>query len=158
MIWLAFVLIVVMHVLLFKTPLGLRIRSVGEHPLAVDTVGISVYRTRYAAVVVSGMLAALGGAYLSFGAGASFNQGMTNGRGYIALAAVILGKWNPLGALAACLLFGFGFALSIPLQREADISANLLSTLPYVLTLVALVGVIGRSVGPAAVGRPYTKG
>ena len=104
--------------------------------------------------ILSGILASLGGAYLSFGFGGSFNENMTNGRGYIALAAVILGKWNPLGALAACLLFGFGFALSIPLQREADISANLVSTLPYVLTLIALVGVIGRSRPPAAVGRP----
>ena len=104
------------------------------------------------------MLAALGGAYLSIGFTGTFNENMSAGRGFIALAAVIFGKWNPFGAFAACLLFGFASALSIPLQREADISANLLSTLPYVLTLVALVGVIGRSVGPAAVGRPYTKG
>ncbi len=109
-------------------------------------------------VVLSGMLAALGGAYLSIGFTGTFNENMSAGRGFIALAAVIFGKWNPFGAFGACLLFGFASALSIPLQREADISANLLSTLPYVLTLVALVGVIGRSVGPAAVGRPYTKG
>jgi hypothetical protein len=115
---------------------------------------------RYVAVIVSGMLAALGGAYLSVGFTGTFNENMSAGRGFIALAAVIFGKWNPFGAFGACLLFGFASALSIPLQREADISANLVSTLPYVLTLVALVGVIGRSVGPAgqttggAVGHP----
>jgi simple sugar transport system permease protein len=157
MIWLMFVLLVVSWIVLFKTPLGLRLRSVGEHPKAADTVGISVFRMRYGAVVISGVLAALGGAYLSIGFTGSFNENMTVGRGFIALAAVIFGKWNPFGAFGACLLFGFASALSIPLQREADVSANLVSTLPYVLTLVALVGVIGRSIGPAAVGRPYTK-
>ena len=158
MIWLMFALLVLSWVVIFRTPIGLRLRAVGEHPRAADTVGISVYGIRYVAVIVSGMLAALGGAYLSIGFTGTFNEGMSAGRGYIALAAVIFGKWNPFGAFGACLLFGFASALSIPLQREADISANLLSTLPYVLTLVALVGVIGRSVGPAAVGRPYTKG
>jgi simple sugar transport system permease protein len=157
MTWLMLILAVAAWFVIFKTPIGLRLRSVGEHPRAADTVGISVFKIRYGAVILSGILASLGGAYLSFGFGGSFNENMTNGRGFIALAAVILGKWNPLGALAACLLFGFGFALSIPLQREADISANLVSTLPYVLTLIALVGVIGRSRPPAAVGRPYVK-
>jgi general nucleoside transport system permease protein len=157
MIWLMLALVVLSWIFFFKTPLGLRLRSVGEHPKAADTVGISVYKIRYAAVVGSGMLAALGGAYLSIGFTGTFNENMSAGRGFIALAAVIFGKWNPLGVFGACLLFGFGFALSIPLQREADISANLISTLPYLLTLIALVGVIGRSVGPAAVGRPYTK-
>jgi simple sugar transport system permease protein len=157
MIWLMFAVLVVSWVVLFKTPIGLRLRSVGEHPRAAETVGISVYGIRYGAVIVSGMLAALGGAYLSIGFTGSFNENMTSGRGFIALAAVILGKWSPVGAFGACLLFGFGFALSIPLQREADVSANLVSTLPYVLTLIALVGVIGRSIPPAAVGRPYTK-
>jgi simple sugar transport system permease protein len=157
MIWLMFVLLILSWIMLFKTPIGLRLRSVGEHPRAADTVGINVYGVRYAAVIASGMLAALGGAYLSIGFTGSFNENMSAGRGYIALAAVILGKWNPLGAFAATLLFGFGYAIQIPLQREADISANLLSTLPYVLTLIALVGVIGRSIPPAAVGRPYVK-
>jgi ABC-type uncharacterized transport system permease subunit len=157
MIWLMFALLIASWIMLFKTPIGLRLRSVGEHPRAADTVGINVFAVRYAAVVASGMLAALGGAYLSIGFTGTFNENMSAGRGFIALAAVILGKWNPLGAFAATLLFGFGFAISIPLQREADISANLLSTLPYVLTLIALVGVIGRSIPPAAVGRPYVK-
>ena len=157
MIWVMLALLLASWVVLFKTPIGLRLRSVGEHPRAADTVGINVFAVRYAAVVASGVLAALAGAYLSIGFTGSFNENMTVGKGFIALAAVILGKWNPLGAFAATLLFGFGFAISIPLQREADISANLLSTLPYVLTLIALVGVIGRSIPPAAVGRPYVK-
>jgi simple sugar transport system permease protein len=157
MMWLVFVLIVVSYVVLFKTPVGLRLRSVGEHPRAAETVGISVYRVRYGAVVLSGVLAALGGAYLSFGFGGSFNENMTVGKGFIALAAVIFGKWHPAGAFAGCLLFGFASGLAQRLQGEADISANLLSTLPYVLTLIALVGLIGRSRPPASVGRPYVK-
>jgi simple sugar transport system permease protein len=157
LVWLMFATVLLAYVVLFKTPIGLRIRSVGEHPRAADTVGISVYRVRYAAVVTSGILAALGGAFLSIGFVGSFAENMTSGRGFIALAAVIFGKWRPGWAFAACLLFGFGFALAIPLQREADISENLISTLPYVLTLVALVGLIGRSIPPAAVGRPYIK-
>jgi simple sugar transport system permease protein len=157
MIWLMLALLVLTWVVLFKTPAGLRIRSVGEHPRAADTVGISVYGIRYACVVVSGMLAALGGAYLSIGFVGSFNENMTVGRGFIALAAVIFGKWRPFPAFAACLLFGFSSGLAQRLQSEANISANLLQTLPYVLTLIALIGVVGRSRGPAAVGRPYVK-
>jgi ABC-type uncharacterized transport system permease subunit len=157
LVWLMFLIVILAYVVLFKTPIGLRIRSVGEHPKAADTVGISVYGVRYAAVITSGILAALGGAFLSIGFVGSFAENMTSGRGFIALAAVIFGKWRPGWAFAACLLFGFGFALAIPLQREAGISENLISTLPYVLTLVALVGLIGRSIPPAAVGRPYIK-
>jgi ABC-type uncharacterized transport system permease subunit len=157
MIWLMLLLLVLTWIVLFKTPIGLRIRSVGEHPRAADTVGISVYGIRYACVVLSGMLAALGGAYLSIGFVGSFNENMTVGRGYIALAAVIFGKWRPFPAFAACLLFGFSSGLAQRLQAEANISANLLQTLPYVLTLIALVGVVGRSRGPAASGRPYVK-
>jgi general nucleoside transport system permease protein len=162
MIWLMLLTVVLSWVVLFKTPLGLRIRSVGEHPRAADTVGISVFKVRYAAVILSGLLAGLGGAYLSFGFGNAFNENMTAGRGYIALAAVIFGNWRPFGAFGACLLFGFSSALALRLQGSpllpSDLaSANLLQTLPYVLTLVALVGVIGRSRGPAAAGRPYVK-
>jgi ABC-type uncharacterized transport system permease subunit len=157
LVWIMFGVVILAYVILFKTPIGLRIRSVGEHPRAADTVGISVYGVRYAAVVTSGVLAALGGAFLSIGFVGTFTENMTSGRGYIALAAVIFGKWLPGWAFAATLLFGFGFAISIPLQREAGISENLISTLPYVLTLVALVGLIGRSIPPAAVGRPYVK-
>jgi len=156
MIWVMFGVVIAAWVVLFKTPVGLRLRSVGEHPRAADTVGISVYGVRYAAVVASGMLAALGGAFLSIGFTGSFNENMTAGRGFIALAAVILGKWNPVGAFAATLLFGFGFAL-VPRLQGQGLSENLVSMLPYVLTLIALVGVIGRSIPPAAVGRPYVK-
>ena len=157
LVWLMFATVILAYIVLFKTPIGLRIRSVGEHPKAADTVGISVYGVRYAAVVTSGILAALGGAFLSIGFVGSFAENMTSGRGYIALAAVIFGKWRPGWAFAATLLFGFGFAISIPLQREANISENLISTVPYLLTLVALVGLIGRSTPPAAVGHPYVK-
>ncbi|HEV8601872.1 MAG TPA: ABC transporter permease [Gaiellaceae bacterium] len=157
LVWLMFAVVILSYVVLFKTPIGLRIRSVGEHPRAADTVGISVYRVRYLAVVTSGVLAALGGAFLSIGFTGTFSENMTSGRGFIALAAVIFGKWRPGWAFVATLLFGFGFAVSIPLQREADISANIISTLPYVLTLIAVAGLIGRSIPPAAVGRPYVK-
>jgi ABC-type uncharacterized transport system permease subunit len=157
LVWVMVAVVILAYVVLFKTPIGLRIRSVGEHPRAADTVGISVYAVRYAAVVTSGVLAALGGAFLSIGFVGSFAENMTSGRGYIALAAVIFGKWRPGWAFAACLLFGFGFALAIPLQREANVSENLISAFPYLLTLVALVGLIGRSTPPAAIGRPYVK-
>jgi ABC-type uncharacterized transport system permease subunit len=157
LVWLMLLTVILAYVVLFKTPIGLRLRAVGEHPKAADTVGISVYGVRYAAVVASGMLAALGGAFLSIGFVGSFAENMTSGRGFIALAAVIFGKWRPGWAFAATLLFGFGFALAIPLQREAGISENLISTLPYVLTLLALIGLVGRSIPPAAVGRPYVK-
>jgi general nucleoside transport system permease protein len=157
MIWLSFLLLIVAHIALFKTPLGLRIRSVGEHPRAADTVGISVYGTRYAAVILSGVLAALGGAYLSIGYVGSFNENMTAGRGFIALAAVIFGNWRPFGAFGAALLFGGSTALSFRLAQPWGNAAVLFQALPYVLTLVAVAGVIGRSVPPAAVGRPYVK-
>jgi general nucleoside transport system permease protein len=157
MIWMAILLVIVASIVLFHTPIGLRIRSVGEHPKAADTVGISVYGVRYAAVITSGVLAALGGAFLSFGFGGAFNENMTVGKGFIGLAAMIAGNWRPLPAFAVCLLFGFSDGLARRLQSEADISVNLLQTLPYVLTLVALVGIIGRSRPPAAVGRPYVK-
>ncbi len=161
MIWLALALIFVSWVVMFKTPVGLRIRSVGEHPRAADTVGINVYATRYAAVTLSGMLAAAGGSYLSIGFVGSYNENMTAGRGFIALAALIFGNWRPFGAAAACLLFGFSSALAqrLPVYSEsAGVPIDVLfQALPYVLTLIAVAGVIGRSIPPAAVGRPYKK-
>ena len=157
LIWLSLIGVVVLAVFLFRTPRGLRLRSVGEHPRAAETVGISVIRTRYLAVVTSGMLAALGGAYLSIGFVGSFNQGMTAGRGFIALAAVIFGKWRPGGALAAALLFGFSTALAQRLPAFSPSAAVLFQALPYVLTLIAVAGIIGRSRPPAAVGQPYVK-
>jgi ABC-type uncharacterized transport system permease subunit len=157
MVWLSFVLLVLAAVFMFRTPLGLRLRAVGEHPRAADTVGISVYGVRYAAVVLSGVLAALGGAYLSIGFVHSFNQQMTAGRGFIALAAVIFGRWRPGGAFAAALLFGLSSALAQRLPVYSGSAATLFQALPYVLTLIAVAGVIGRSIPPAAVGRPYVK-
>jgi simple sugar transport system permease protein len=157
MIWIAIVLVFATWVVVFKTPIGLRIRSVGEHPRAADTVGINVYAVRYGAVIVSGMLAAAGGAYLSLGFVNSFSTNMTAGRGFIALAALIFGNWRPFGAAAACLLFGFSSALSDFLQEYSTSISTLFEALPYVLTLVAVAGVIGRSIPPAAVGRPYVK-
>ncbi len=157
MIWIALLLIPLSWLVLFKTPLGLRTRAVGEHPRAADTVGIDVYAIRYGAVVASGMLAAAGGAFLSIGFVNSFNENMTAGRGFIALAAVIFGNWRPFGVAAACLLFGFSSALAQRLPEYSGSAATLFQALPYVLTLIAVAGVIGRSIPPAAVGRPYRK-
>jgi ABC-type uncharacterized transport system permease subunit len=146
------------YFVLFKTAIGLRIRACGEHPRAADTVGINVYAVRYAAVVASGMLAALGGAFLSIGyGGGSFTEDMTEGRGFIALAAMIFGNWRPFGAWAAALLFGFSTALAFRLPVYSSSAATLFQALPYVLTLVAVAGVIGRSTPPAADGQPYVK-
>jgi ABC-type uncharacterized transport system permease subunit len=157
MVWLSFALLIVTYVVVFKTPIGLRLRAVGEHPRAADTVGINVYATRYAAVIVSGMLAAAGGAYLSIGFLGSFNENMTAGRGFIALAALIFGNWRPFGAFGAALLFGFSSALAQRLPEYSPSGAVLFQALPYALTLIAVAGVIGRSIPPAAVGRPYVK-
>jgi ABC-type uncharacterized transport system permease subunit len=157
MIWMAVVLVIQTWLVIFKTTIGLRIRACGEHPRAADTVGIDVYAVRYAAVTLSGVLAAIGGAYLSIGFGNSFTENMTGGRGFIALAALIFGSWRPFGAAAACLLFGFSSALGVSLQVYSLSISTLFTALPYLLTLVAVAGVIGRSVPPAADGQPYVK-
>jgi ABC-type uncharacterized transport system permease subunit len=157
MIWVGIALVALTWVIVFKTPIGLRIRACGEHPRAADTVGIDVYAIRYAAVTLSGMLAAAGGAYLSIGFGNSFTENMTAGRGFIALAALIFGNWRPVGAAAACLLFGFSSALGVNLQAYSLSISTLFTALPYLLTLVAVAGVIGRSTPPASIGRPYVK-
>jgi general nucleoside transport system permease protein len=159
MIWLALATVVLAYIVIFRTAIGLRIRAVGEHPRAADTVGISVYATRYAAVTVSGVLAALGGVYLSLGFVHSFTENMTAGRGFIALAALIFGKWRPFGVLGAALLFGFASAVAPRLENVESWASysTLFQALPYVLTLIAVAGVIGRSIPPAAIGRPYEK-
>jgi general nucleoside transport system permease protein len=166
MVWLSFALLIGTYVLFFRTSIGLRIRAVGEHPRAADTVGISVFQTRYVCVTMSGVLAALGGAYLVAFSGA-FIELMTDGRGFIALAALIFGNWRPFGAFAAALLFGFSNALVYQLQgaytanttipTSGSASLLLLNALPYLLTLIAVAGVIGRSIPPASSGRPYVK-
>ncbi|TMD44845.1 MAG: ABC transporter permease [Chloroflexi bacterium] len=142
--------------LLFRTNIGLRIRAVGEHPQAADTAGVNVRLLRYMCVISSGLLSGLAGAYLALGVSGIFLDNMTNGRGFIALAAVIFGKYTAIGAAIACLIFGLGNGLSFALQ---DLNlGSLLNTLPYVFTLIALVGLVGRTTPPAADGIPYEPG
>ncbi len=158
--YLALILVVVTHIVLYRTRWGLRMRAVGENPRAADTVGINVIRTRYANVVIGGALAGLAGAFLSLEAVGSFERLMTNGRGFIALAAMIFGNWNPFGAWAAALLFGFSNALQSQLQFLGlgnVIPHQFIGLLPYVLTIIVLAGFVGRARPPAAVGQPYTK-
>ncbi len=155
--WAALILVPILSVYLFRTRGGLRLRSVGEKPRAADSLGLPVLRTRYLAVTASGALAALGGVFLSIGLLGSFNEQMTAGRGFIALAAVIFGSWRPFGALAGACLFGFSTALAQRLPAFSESTAVLFQALPYVLTLVVVAGVIGRSRPPAAIGVPYVK-
>jgi simple sugar transport system permease protein len=155
--WIGLALVPGLTFFLFRTTWGLRLRSVGEKPRAADTVGLPVFRIRYFAVIASGMLAALGGAYLSVGFVGSFNPNMTEGRGFIALAAMIFGKWKAWGALWATLLFGFASALADNLSQVNTNLGTLFEALPYVLTLIAVAGVIGRSRPPASDGIPYVR-
>ncbi len=155
--WVGLALVPALTFFLFRMKWGLRLRSVGEKPRAADTVGLPVLRIRYTAVVVSGMLAALGGAYLSVGFVGSFSNDMTNGRGFISLAAMIFGKWRPWGALWACLLFGFGNAMSDRVSSVNPTLGTLFEALPYVLTLVAVAGLVGRSRPPESDGIPYER-
>jgi ABC-type uncharacterized transport system permease subunit len=143
--------------LLFHTNIGLRIRAVGEHPQAADTAGVNVRLIRYLCVMGSGVLSGIAGAFLSLGIAGIFNSDMTAGAGFIALAAMIFGKYTPWGTGAACLIFGLGEALTSRLQ-DSHISPNLLSTIPYILTIIALVGLVGRTTPPAADGVPYEPG
>jgi len=156
---LAFIAVAVSTYVVFRTPFGLRLRSVGEHPRAADTVGISVVKYRYVAVLISGALAGIGGAFISFNV-SSYTENMVAGNGFIALAALIIGKWKPMGVLLASLLFGFTQGLSSRLSGvgwlpDAVKAPELLSALPYVITLVVLAGFVGKSIGPAAAGKPY---
>jgi ABC-type uncharacterized transport system permease subunit len=155
--YIALAILVGINFLLFRTNIGLRVRAVGEHPEAADTAGINVRLVRYCCVVGSGLLSGLAGAFLSLGIAGIFNPNMTAGAGYIALAAMIFGKYTPWGTGAACLIFGLGEALS-PRLQDTGISPYLLSTLPYILTVVALVGLVGRTIAPAADGIPYDPG
>jgi general nucleoside transport system permease protein len=156
---LAIVLVFVAHWVLFRTRWGLRTRAVGEHPLAADTVGIDVFRVRYLNVVLGGALAGLGGAYFTLESVPHFEPLMTNGRGFIALAAMIFGKWTPIGSWGAALLFGVTEALPVTLQIQGfAVPYQLVGMLPYVLTIVVVAGAIGRATPPAAIGVPYVKG
>ena len=157
LIWAGLALVLITWVVVFRTPPGLRLRSVGENPLAAETAGLPVVRTRYLAVIMSGLLAGAGGAYLSIGFVHSFSENMTVGKGFIALAALIFGRWRPGGALAAALLFGFSTALAQRLPVFSPSAATLFQALPYVLTLIAVAGVVGRSIAPAALGRPLER-
>lgn len=152
MIWLGLVAIPVIAWLLYRTPFGLRIRAVGEHPAAAVSVGISVTRIRYAAVVLSGILAGLGGVYLVLDQH-QFTDQMTAGRGFIALAATIFGRWDPIRVGFACLLFAAAETLQIQLQGNQLVPSQFVEMIPYVLTIVALAGVVGRAVPPAALGK-----
>jgi len=156
LVYLAPLLVIVSFVVLYRTPWGLRIRAVGEHPKAAATVGINVINIRYACVVLSGMLAGIAGAHLSIGTLSVFVRDMTAGRGFIALAAMIFGKWHPLGALGASLLFGFSEALQMRLQG-GGIPSQLIQAVPYVFTMVVLAGFVGRATAPAALGEPFRK-
>jgi len=156
-VYIALILLVATHVVLFRTRLGLRIRAVGEHPMAADTAGLNVFAIRYGAVLTSGLLSGLAGAFLAIGISNTFIQNMTDGRGYIALAAMIFGKWTPFGAFIACLIFGLGQAI-YDNNSIIHFSPYLLSMLPYVLTLIVLAGLVGRSIPPAADGLPYVPG
>lgn len=150
---------VLMWFVLYRTKWGLRILAVGENPAAADTLGINVYKTRYACVILSGILAGIGGATVTLGIVAQFTQTSIAGQGFIALAAVIFGKWKPMGAYKACLIFGFSQALTVVLGGGAiSVPTEILAMLPYVLTIVILILFIGKSVAPKADGVPYVKG
>jgi simple sugar transport system permease protein len=160
-LYITYALVFLVHYSLFHTRWGLRLRSVGEHPKAADTVGINVKRTRYRALLIAGLIAGLGGAFLviGLGSGNTFGINMSSGKGYIALAAVIFGRWRPSGAVAAALLFGFANQLgSLLAQAGAPIDSNLLLTAPYIATIIAVAGLVGRVRPPAADGQPYITG
>jgi simple sugar transport system permease protein len=160
---LAFALVPICWYIFFKTPFGLRLRAVGENPAAADAAGVSVAKLRYTGVILSGILAAAGGAYLSIGQSSFFTRGMTAGRGFIALAALILAKWRPVPVLLACLFFGFTEALTIPLASyknavgDAALPVQFVQIIPYILTIIVLAGFIGLSRAPKALGIPYRK-
>ena len=158
LVYLAFLLVPITWFVLFRTPFGLRLRAVGEHPEAADSVGISVARMRYAGVMLSGVLAGLGGAYLSIGGFNQFITEMSGGRGFIALAALIFGKWHPLGVLGATLLFGAFQALETQLGGGQLLPPTVVQSLPFILTMLVLAGFVGRAIPPKAIGKPFEKG
>jgi general nucleoside transport system permease protein len=157
-VYLTILLVILMHILLFHTPWGLRTRAVGEHPKAADTLGINVFLTRYVNVILGGAIAGIGGAYFTIGSVGRFNQIMTAGKGFIGLAAMIFGKWSPIGAYASSLIFGFADSLQVKMQiLRTPIPTEFLQMAPYIVTMIVLAGVVGRAMPPAADGTPYEK-
>jgi ABC-type uncharacterized transport system permease subunit len=161
LVYIAFIMVAVTAYVLFRTRFGLRLRAVGENPKAVDTAGVSVNALRYQAVIITGLLCGIAGAYFSIAQGSGFGNNMTAGKGFIALAALIFAKWRPVPAMFTCLLFGFLDALQIRLQNAQilgmEVPVQAIQALPYVLTVILLAGFIGKAVGPKAGGVPYTK-
>ncbi len=164
-VFIMLILLVVVNFVVFFTPWGLRMRACGEHPRAADTVGVHVNRMRYISVIVAGLIAGIGGAYFSVGQIGTFEDNMTRGQGFVALAAMIFGNWNPLGAFLAALLFGFADALQVKMQIiepvlpfiNQSIPPEFLQMAPYILTIIVVAGVVGRARAPAAEGKPYEK-
>jgi simple sugar transport system permease protein len=157
-VYMMMLVVIVMHIVLFYTPWGLRTRAVGEHPKAADTLGVNVFLTRYINVIVGGMIAGLGGAYFTIGSVGRFDEIMTAGKGFIGLAAMISGKWSPIGAFSSSLIFGFADSLQVRLQiLRVPIPSEFLLMAPYIVTMIILTGVVGRAIPPAADGQPYEK-
>jgi simple sugar transport system permease protein len=160
-VYILFVTIIAIHFMLFYTRWGLRTRAVGEHPRAADTLGVNVFKIRYINVIIGGMIAGIGGAYFTIGSVGRFDEAITAGKGFIGLAAMIFGRWTPFGAYGASLIFGFSDALQARLQvlgkTQVPIPSEWLLILPYLVTMIVLAGVVGRTVAPAADGKPYTK-
>jgi ABC-type uncharacterized transport system permease subunit len=157
-VYITLLLVVLLHIMLFYTPWGLRTRAVGEHPKAADTLGIDVFLTRYVNVILGGMIAGIGGAYFTIGAVGRFDQNMTAGKGFIGLAAMIFGKWTPIGAFLSSLLFGFADSLQVKMQiLRVPIPSEFLAMAPYIITMIVLTGIVGRAIPPAADGAVYEK-
>jgi simple sugar transport system permease protein len=164
-VYIMLILLILVNYVIFKTPWGLRMRACGEHPRAADTVGIHVNRMRYISVIVGGLIAGIGGAYFSLGIVGTFEDNMTRGQGFVALAAMIFGNWNPVGGFLAALLFGFADALQVKMQIlqpvlpiiNQPIPPEFLQMAPYILTIIVVAGVVGRSRPPAEEGKPYEK-
>lgn len=157
-VYFAFALVGISWFVMYKTKFGIHVQAVGEHPAAADTMGIKVEKIRYIAVIISGAFAGLAGSCLSIGDGSTFLRMMTSGRGFMALAVLIIGKWNPIGIVIAAFLFGLADAFQISIAGVVNIPSQFVSMTPYLLTLLALAGFMGRSVAPSAIGKPYIKG
>jgi simple sugar transport system permease protein len=157
-IYTLFALLIITHILMYYTRWGLRIRAVGEHPKAADTLGINVFRIRYISVLLSGAIAGMGGAYMSIGAAGRFNEGMSAGKGFLGLAAMIFGNWNPGGAYLGALIFGFFDSWQEKLSiLQVGVPPEILGMAPYIATMIVLAGFVGRARMPAADGTPYEK-